>query len=201
MAHLPDNSRAQIDSGNYLSPRVSQWVEAHSCICNEANFKISQHSKFIYRSQEGHSELIGDTENNSGYLYNTKTCWEEFFKSFIWVVSKGKKFIESPNMRYNSRRNWKKNSNGNNIPYSKLKILAEEIHTVNNGAIVGIQLLLESWQIEIQVAMYSACRLDFLFLKFLTIILWTWGHWWIKKILPCPWHNSFSFLPVTDWTL
>lgn len=70
-----------------------------------------------------------------------------------------KKFIERPNMKYNTRRNYKTRFNGNNIPYCKLKIPAEEIHTVNNGAIVGILLLLDPWQIEIQVAMYSACRL------------------------------------------
>lgn len=58
-------------------------------------------------------------------------------------------------MRYNSRRNCKNNSNGNNIPYCKLKIPTEEIHTVNNGAIVRIQLLLDPWEIEIKVAMYS----------------------------------------------
>lgn len=161
-------------------------MEAHSYICNEANFKASLHSKFIYRPKKGHDELIGDTQNNSGYLHNTKACWEEFFKSGIWVVSRGKEFIERPNMRSNSRRNCKNNSNGNSIPDCKLKIPAEEIHTVNNGAIVGIQLLLDPWQIEIQVAMYSACRLDFLFLKFLTIILWTRGHRRIKKIYLAP---------------
>lgn len=72
---------------------------------------------------------------------------------------------------------------------------------VKHGQSFRKQLLLDVWQMQCQLVVYSVCRLNFLFLKNFAVILWTLPHWRKKQSLPCLQENAINYLSVTNWIL